>query len=134
MKIKSDFITNSSSSSFLIMISDNAKPESLVKDFSKDAREYFDYLKGDGELDSRLDEWMTTSPNVQLSDEEKFHFLCKILLGELKNEVTGNFISVDNWRASAGIASNEDGVGLGLFLYEFMRDKDTPNIKFKKFY
>lgn len=112
MKIRNDYVTNSSSSSYVIAIHKNANIEDEVKKFvlaNKEASEVTDYEK----------EWC-----CGVTQEKKEKDIQKYLSRELH---TTPLLTLGDWKIFSGTADNDDGY-IDSFLYDSL-DYDSEYFK-----
>lgn len=112
MKIRNDYVTNSSSSSYVIAIHKNANIEDEVKKFvlaNKEASEVTDYEK----------EWC-----CGVTQEKKEKDIQKYLSCELH---TTPLLTLGDWKIFSGTADNDDGY-IDSFLYDSL-DYDSEYFK-----
>lgn len=117
MKVKGDFITNSSSSSFVVAL--KVGKEDDVRNFLK----------------NYVESYMKDNPD-ELGDE--FDFDESLKLNEAVKSVLrwfGKSFEIDGWKVDSGECSNEEGgEWISSFLYQEMPDVDNDFIKFKRNY
>lgn len=111
MKIRLDFVTNSSSSSFVLAIKKDVTKEkiknillenkNILKNFIENEVEYIKYIK---------------EINKTSNMKEKINKLAELLSDGIMDIPT--IITIDNWNIGTGICSNEDDL-LSMYMYSY---------------
>lgn len=123
MKQKTSFVTNSSSSSFVICIKNDLKQSELANHLLESVKQFVmeEYNK---------QEWIDDVEN--LSDEAAAKIISQSLAENILYDVKDG-IEIGEWKVTGGECGNEGNSGLDLFLYE-CGIKDSDKIKFKTIY
>ena len=128
MKVRADFVTNSSSSSFIV-----AKHKDCTRDeveaILNSHKEDILFLLHDYEGHVDCD-YMSTIKEYY--DKEEFDKAVDLAIECLTNDLMNagyNSMTLDNWTVSSEYASNEDAILLAGALYEFGWDMDTEHLR-----
>lgn len=128
MKLRSDFVTNSSSSSFIIAKHKDCtrdEVEAMLNACRKDI--LFLLHDYDGEVDC---DYMSTIKEYY--DNEEFDkavdLAIECLTSDLMNTDCGG-MTLDNWTVSSEYASNEDAILFAGALYEFGWNMSTDHLR-----
>lgn len=129
MKIKSDFITNSSSSSFVVAIKHGTTRDDLE---SLLAGEVYKWMDGQDSstIDSVIEDLVLVEEEP--SDAKKTQLVLEEIVRCMVN-ISNRPMTIGNWDVQAGECGNEGGDWFGEFLYSMTR-VDTDKFKFEKFY
>lgn len=101
MKVRSDFVTNSSSSSYIIAKHKDIRQQDIEKFIDDNIKQFASIVE-------QNNEWYKENTTL---DEAKKEVVDRIMSMDSDMEI-------DNWKISGGEASNESGNIIDMFLYE----------------
>jgi len=118
MKIRNDYVTNSSSSSFIIAKHKDCTEKTIYKTLLPVKKELISYLKDEYEYLDIPDELLNA---IYKNDDELIGKLgLKFLAHEILESDFGEAaVEIDDWKIFAGQCSNESDDLLETFLYEY---------------
>ncbi|MFZ2992636.1 MAG: hypothetical protein WA061_02865 [Microgenomates group bacterium] len=132
-KIKSDFITNSSSSSFVVAIKNGTTLKDVEK-YLKESVEEFVEETPEEYLKYTLEDFdivvLRDGEDAKKEDMEKplLKAFAKRLLGMVDYS-----IDIDDWKVTSEEFGNEDGYNFSSFMYYNLRVENNDKIKIKGF-
>lgn len=132
MKIRNGFVSNSSSSSFVIAVSNDCKAEDIKNVLLKENKALESFIKDDFEyVSENYDEF------EGLEGEELKVAIAETVADEILNSFIsyGNghdyFMKLGNWKVTAEEYSNEGSGLTDLFVYQNLGEVDTEKFKIK---
>ena len=125
MRIKSDFITNSSSASFLVAINRDATKDALKEVFAPSVKKYFEQcmMKDEYALQTFNEETWDDESHVA-TEEDVLEFIVSNILDEVKGG-----LELGDWVAISREYGSEDSGTVDNFMYSYFDIKDNEVIK-----
>jgi len=131
MKIRSGFVSNSSSSSFII-----AKKKGVMMEDIKSllASKYRDDIIDFCENDLQYCYDKPEDEDVVLKGEELYDRICEIVAIDLNKMLDGKYASpmkIEDWILASGDFGDEDEDIIGNLIYTYISNIDLPDFKIK---
>ena len=131
MKIRSGFVSNSSSSSFII-----AKKKGVMMEDIKSllASKYRDDIIDFCENDLQYCYDKPEDEDVVLKGEELYDRICEIVAIDLNKMLDGKYASpmkIEDWILVSGDFGDEDEGIIGTLIYTYISNIDLPDFKIK---
>lgn len=124
MKIKSDFITNSSSSSFVVAVKTGTSQKLIEKLISESVKNWL--------LDANDDELEEVLGDINMygGENERLEKASEYFAENIFD--TSYSLDVDGWKITSSEASNDGGL-VSNFMYAYLNHLDTEGVKTKSF-
>jgi hypothetical protein len=131
MKIRDGFVSNSSSSSFVVAVRDDCTEEDIKKALLDKAEgAIYDFIENDFD-------WVKINYN-DIGDLTEKALMDKILdilsvelLDNFHSNVYSNFLQIGEWKVASMYCSSEDGEMLCTFLYQHLGELISEKLKLK---
>lgn len=141
MKVRNSFVTNSSSSSFILALKDGATKEELKKDVEK----FYDKYKD--EIISYLSYYEPYEEDLENTDQEEKNIISalktknsEVIKDKVVNFLLGKFLyffedtfyspkKLGNWKVGIEECSNEDGEIFSDLMYQVGGNFEGENLK-----
>jgi hypothetical protein len=133
MKIRSSFVTNSSSSSFIIALRSDCEEKDVANVITDTKIELFlkRYVEGVWFNDKEIQDILEESHYTELDNDSKrrvFEYVKSRIISELFSMKDGD-LSLDTWNVSSVEASNEGEDLFDMFLYSVLGTVNDEKIK-----
>lgn len=126
MKIRTDYVTNSSSSSYVIAKKNNCTKDDIVKNMGS-LKQMVDDVLEYGYIPDDVLKFELQNPDKDKAEASLKEFIAEEILGEDYR------MELDDWFIVGGECSDEDGYILETFLYEYGNRIDSEKIKIRTF-
>jgi hypothetical protein len=126
MKTRIGFVSNSSSSSFVLAIRNDCTLDDIKKEILKDKKSLIDFAAEDLEYMDESEDFK------ELEDEELYIALAETISKKFLNNFK-TCINLDSWKVIALEAGSEDNPLLESYVYSYLSNLDTDKIKIESF-
>jgi len=120
MRIKSDFITNSSSASFLVAIKHGTTKDALKEILAPSVKRYFDYSLNEEYFMRDFRDETDLLKTAPVTEEDLLDFIASSILGDVKSGM-----ELGDWTAIAREYGSEDSGVFSNFMYSFFNARDA---------
>ncbi len=135
MKIRNGFVSNSSSSSFVIAVRNDCKSEDIKNELLKQDGALEDFIKNDFRYVSENYDEFEGLEGDELKNAIAETVADEIMNGFVVSSYGGKtyeyFMKLDNWKVNAEEFSNEGSELTDLFVYDSLGSIDTEKFKIK---
>ena len=126
MKIRTDSVTNSSSSSYIIAKKSDCTKDDVIKNMGS-LKQMVDDVLEYGYIPNDVLKFELQNPDKSKAEMALKEFIADEILGEDYE------MELDGWSVVGGECSGEDGYILETFLYEYGNRVDSEKIKIRTF-